>query len=454
MIKNKKLIIVLAAVLVLALAAGAFFLFFFKSDELISEDNLKFIKSVNTKVDIVFLAEPEHYVDGGMDYDAQRYNIDYIDGGNKLHNKYYDWTVRTVKEYAKLNENISLKFIAFDSEEVKAIKEKYPDTVFYYGDMVVTATVNGIAKMQTVNFLDIYSLITDSTTGNATIGSCDIETALTSAVATVVSEKIKTVGLITGHSAKSYTEDFKEFFLKANFAVEIIEDSVITEIPQNIDALVLATPTTDFTKEELTVVENFLENDGNLDKGLLYFASPDTANLPNIKAFLSEWGVEVKKGILFEDTQGNFIEGRPTVIGTYPTTVENEITHMAGVCIVGNNAVLEKGFEVKNRITVSELFTTTQTTSVAPVGSGTDWKADASTKGINYLATSISQKAMYVNNEKKTNNVIVFSTLDFFIIPETEFTALGNRDVVEEAVRQVTNYRNEEIVFIPKIIID
>jgi hypothetical protein len=127
---------------------------------------------------------------------------------------------------------------------------------------------------------------------------------------------------------------------------------------------------------------------------------------------------------------------------------------MAGVCIVGNNAVLEKGFETKNRITVSEMYTTPQTASIAPVGANANWKADESTKGINYLAVSLSEKTAYVQNQKKITSVVVFSTVDFFMIPETEFTVLGNRDVVEAATKTVLNYKNQTITFIPKVIAD
>lgn len=452
MIKNKKLIVALAAVLVLTLAAGAFFLFFFEKEELICEDNLKFINSVDTQVNLTFCANPESYVDGGMDYDAQRYGIKYIDGGNKLHNKYYDWTVKTVKEYAKLNKNIELKFIEFNEEEYQAIEKKYPDTVFYYGDILVTATVNGFEKMQVINYRDIYSLVTDSTTGNASVGSCDIETALTSAIATVITKENKTIGIITGHSDELYTEDFKEFFLKANYEVELINSSDLENIPEKVDALVLATPTVDFTENELNAVDAFLENDGLLGRGLVYFASPDTASLPNIKSLLSKWGVEVKEGKLFETVEGSYIEGDPYTLGMYSTGIEHEISHMAGVCIVGNNAVLEKGFETKNRITVTEMFTTPQSTAVVPATSGLNVKYNDATKGINYLGVSLSEKTLYVQNEKKTGSVVVFSTIEFFKIPKTEFTALGNRDVVEAAVVQATNYKNQTMTFIPKII--
>ena len=455
MFKNKKLlIIIIAAITVLAVAAGGFFLFCYNTDELICSENREFISSIKDEVQLTFCAEADHYINGGMDYDAQRYGVDYIDGGDKLHSQYYRWTVDAVKEYAAINKKISLKFIKHDSDEFVAITEKYPDHMFYYGDILVTATVNGVEKMQVVNFQDIYSLISNGEGSASRIGSCDIETALSSAIATVISTETKKLCIISGHTKADIAGEFEEFFKKNNFLSETLSEKTITAIPNDADAVVIATPNVDFTTEEIAVLEGFLDNGGNLGKGLLYFASPDTAGLPNLKAFLSKWGVDVKQGILFEDTVGNFIEGRPTVIGAYPTMVENEITHMAGVCVVGNNAVLEKGFETKNRITVKELFTTTQTTTIAPVNFSSNWVANEDTRGINYLAVSISQKTMYVNNQKKVGNVLVFSTLDFFMVPDTEFTALGNRDVVEEAVRQSVGYKSETMTFIPKIILE
>ena len=49
---------------------------------------------------------------------------------------------------------------------------------------------------------------------------------------------------------------------------------MIGSISDEYDAVIIAAPTTDFLGSELDAISDFLENDGKLGKGLIFFARP------------------------------------------------------------------------------------------------------------------------------------------------------------------------------------
>lgn len=73
-----------------------------------------------------------------------------------------------------------------------------------------------------------------------------------------------------------------------------------------ISVLVIYCPRYDFSEEELSMLDIYLENAEKMGKGLMVFYDPDTPHLPNLEAFLEEWGVRIEDGIVY-DTERNYL---------------------------------------------------------------------------------------------------------------------------------------------------
>ena len=61
----------------------------------------------------------------------------------------------------------------------------------------------------------------------------------------------------------------------------------------------------EYVESEITAMSAFLDNDGKLGKSMMVFADASTKYLPDFYSFLSEWGVAIGEGILYE-TDSNY----------------------------------------------------------------------------------------------------------------------------------------------------
>ena len=129
---------------------------------------------------------------------------------------------------------------------------------------------------------------------------------------------------------------------------------MVSSVPSDYDAVIIAAPTTDFLGGELDALSEFLENDGKLGKGLLFFASDSAPYLTNLYDFLSQWGISVGEGVLFETNSQNHIPDDPMTMGVYPASSDNDITSGMQLCITGHNVPFTTAFDSEGSITVTK----------------------------------------------------------------------------------------------------
>ncbi len=423
----------------------------------ISEENIDYIKNVENEVEIIFCATEEDYVGGAMSYYAS--NLYMVSDGNE--SSYYQQTINLVNKYADYNDKISVKYTDTQSAEFAAIASNYSNDNLSYGDIIVSSTFIGENGKETerhkvIKYDDIYTLADESGYaaygyGSYTIGGNNIETALTSAISYVCTAETKTIAFVTGHSSGDYTATYKELLEANNYEVSVIEDTMITEISADYDVIALVAPSKDFLGSELDVISEFLDNEGKLNKGLVYFADATSPTLPNLNDFLLEWGIEVNGGILFETNGQNHIESDPFTMGVYPT--EEDITSGMTYCISGYNVPMLSAEPSSSEITVTELMTTLESAVIAPKGSKADWKGYDDNDLGTYAAVIQAEKMTYNNdNQKIRSYVMAFSSLEFIYSDWAEYDQLSNKNISLKVTDRAANVEDSGIPFISKTI--
>ena len=416
-----------------------------------SEENIDYIKGLKTEIEITVCATPDDYVGGYMDYYAQKLYSVSDDATD-----YYKQTVTLLDKYSAYNNKITLRYVDTQDSEFTEISSKYSNESLTYGDIIVSCTENEHYKI--VGFEDIYKLNEDTTyasygyTTNTVAGN-NIETAVTSAIAYVTSDKIKNVALLTGHSKQDYTSDYQALLKDNNYEITVISDSMIGSISKEYDAVIIPAPTTDFLGSELEALSEFLDNDGKLDKGLIFFADASAPYLTNFYDFLGEWGIAVGEGILFETNSQNYMPEDPMTMGTYPTSSDNDITKGMNLCITGYNVPITAAFEAEGRITVTSLMSTPETVVAAPVGTATNWTgADEYTKQ-SYSSVIQSETLSYDsdNNEIKSY-VFAFSSVEFINSSYNEQSAVSNKNITLAAAERAVGAEDTGISFVSKTI--
>lgn len=425
----------------------------------ISDENIDFIKKVELPVEIIVCADRETY--------AERLVSTFYEAGVYITNEssiydYCEQTVKLVEKYSDYNDNITVTFVDPESSEFTRIKTAYAEYIssgFFYGDIIVSAKhENEIERVKTVSFAEIYQFETDESlsyygsyyaiTGNR------IESALTSAINNATVAEVKKLGIINGHSATDYSENLITLLNKNGFEVEAIAGATLTQIPEGLDAVAIIAPTTDFVEAELDVISAFLNNDGVLGKGLLYFGDSASPYLPNLSDFLAEWGVQINEGVLFETEQSHFYPGDPMTLQFDATDSENTVADAATVCVTGKNIPISMAFESENDIEVTPLYATSGATVAAPVGVSTDWTGASNYEKTTYYGGLEAKKLLFVNNEKCEAYVYAFSSVDF-VSPQSMVAAqytTNSEAITLAAAQAAAGVEDVSISFVSKVI--
>ena len=451
---------VLAGIILLNVLVGAlskrFVLEFDMSAEKensMSEENIDYIKSLEAEVNITVCATPDEYVGGYMGYYAQKLYSVSDDATD-----YYKQTITLLDKYSAYNDKINLRYVDTQDTEFTEISSKYSGEDLTYGDIIVSAEKNESEHYKVVGFEDIYELNEDTTYASygfttKTVAGNNIETAVTSAIAYVTSDKIKKVALITGHSKNDYTADYQTLLKANNYEVTVVSDSMINGISDEYDAVIIAAPTTDFLGSELDAISDFLENDGKLGKGLIFFADAAAPYLTNLYDFLEQWGIAVGEGILFETNSQNHMPDDPMTMGSYPTSSDNDITSGMNLCITGYNVPLTAAFETEGNITVTSLMSTPESVVAAPVGTDAGWTgADNYTKQ-SYSTVIEAQMSDYDDdNNKISSYVMAFGSVEFIKSEYNEQSSVANKNITLAAAERAVGAEDTGISFVSKTI--
>lgn len=421
-------------------------------DNSISEENIEYIKGIEDKVTVTVCADEETY-SSYMGYYAQQYYSVSDDAATS----YYDQTVTLVNKYADYNKNITVNFVDTQSTKFTEISSKYSSEKLMYGDIIISTEKDGAEKHKIISYDDIYYLYEDTTYASYgmsfyTVSGNNIETALTSAISYVTSDKIKRAAIITGHSATDYTATYQTLLKDNNYETEIISDSLVTEISSEYDLVVIPCPSTDFIGTELDAVSEFLDNDGKLGKGLIFVADVTAPYLTNLYDFLEQWGIVVEDGILFETNSSNHMADDPTTLGSYTTEADDILSGMS-VCITGYNAPMYAGFESEGGITVTSFMETPDSVVAAPKGVDASWTEADNYETDTYSTVIQAAKSDYdEDNNPITSYVTAFSSTHFLESEYSEYSSVSNKDVLFAVSERGAGADKTDISFVSKYI--
>ena len=424
----------------------------------ISQDNIDYLKNLNTDVDIIVCSTEEDYPSYMLQF-AQAYYMIATDS-NTI--EYFQQTTKLISKYTEYNDRIKVEYIDPQSTRFTALSSIYSNYQPTYGDMIITSKVGDKERTKLLRFEDIYFIKenTDSSytsySPTRTIESNKLETALTSAIAYVTSTDSKKVAILSGHSNNNFTDAYKSLLEINNYSMIEVSDKIITSIPSECDAIVISAPTTDFIGEELDLISEFLDNNGKKGKGLIYFADATCPSLPNLNSYLKQWGIEVSEGVVFETDGNRYISGEPTTIVIEPVLLEDDdITADLGAYSIANYNVPMKACDASSyERTATVLMQTSESAVIAPVGSGEEWAdfKNEDKQQFGCVIQSLEEDIDPNNNESLTSYVMAFSSVEFVQSQWASYGELSNQDIVMACSDRATHVGDTSMKFVAKVI--
>ena len=279
----------------------------------ISDETLDYIKNLDQDVTIAVAAEESNFKT----------------------DKYNKMISETISKYQGYSDHISVKY--FDTT-------KDPDVLAEYQDLYGSTINSGQIIVTSGKRIKVYDSFSDMFDvdqqayqynqyyGYGSLADCITgfkgEQTLTSAIMNVTDSNPKTVAMIATSNGGSIYAQTQANYGAYTSAKALLEDNgydvkeidIMTDEldPATYDIVLLPAPSSDFTTDAVTKLTNFLYNDGNLGKQLIYIADYSQSATPNLDAFLKEWNIQIDRSVIQDD--GSNSQTASTVLGsaTFP----------------------------------------------------------------------------------------------------------------------------------------
>ncbi len=409
----------------------------------LSDENIEYIKTITDDVTVYVWAKRSDFTDGTLEQYFLS-NFYYLDKTGKYFSQY----MKNIDLYEKYNSHIKIEYVDTNSPEASDVKSLFSNDYIYGGDLLITSTVTvdgkEITRTKHLNSYDLFSAEYDSTTNYYNILASNLENDLSAAINYVTSKKISKVAFLSGIGDVSVLSAFKENLTMNSYeAEEITSFKSIT--PENFDVVVLAAPTKDLTENELDILDEFLDNNGNKGKVLLTFGNPSAANAPNFSEFLSEWGLLFGSGTVMETNENYHYPDNPYTFFYKPENTEYCSAIPSDMYLVSaDNSPINILFDQDGARTTKVLAYSNDSAVIRPKNASKNWKPKKGTEEQIPLAAVCEEKSA---DETATSTIIAFSSTDLANEEWTQFTAIANTDFMFDTTKYATDKNNESVTF-------
>ena len=322
-------LIVIAAAVILNLVAAEiptqFTQFDFSQQKLysVSDDTKDYLKSLNQDVTLYFLAQTDN-----EDTTVQ-----------KLLERMDDLSshVKVEQKDPVVNPNFASQFTDSDVTDNSVI-------------------VQCGEKSKVVDYTKIYETQSEyggyytSTTG------FDGEGQIVSAIEYVTSDDLPVIYTLEGHGEAELSDGITSEIEKQNVELKSLNLVTEGEVPEDAEAILICSPTSDFSEEEANQIISYLEKGG---KALIFTDYVDK-DLTNVKKVLANYGVGIIDGVIMEGDSRHYAYQMPyyLVPDLGDSDIVSELSENSMSALVPAAQGIETLDDVRDSIEITPLLTT------------------------------------------------------------------------------------------------
>ena len=353
---------------------------------------------------------------------------------NQIYSSYgleYSQVANLAKRLAEANSKIKVEYV--DPDTNPTFISEYADDNLSTGKVMVKTE----ARHRVLTVDDMFAMEQDQTTG-AVNSYSTVDSALAGALELVNLEEVPIFTIATGHSEMLSSDNMGSFLgmiEDQNFEVQEI-DLLTEEIPEGTQVLMLPTPTTDYTAEEVDKLRAFLDDTSHGDPvTLLVSCYPTQGSLPNFAAFLEEWGVKVESGVVYEsDTSRMVLANASGIIVNASDEYLSDKSYNR--LVTYGSAPLTMVFDGNSSVATYELWTTADSAYVVTESTTQEDVENPNTES--QVVASLSSKYVQVDGSSVARSVAVFGSSNVFTDTFMNST-FGDGNYITDLMLYLTN---------------
>lgn len=347
------------------------------------------------------------------------------------------------KMVAGSNGKFTYEFV--DTTKNPQFAQKYPNINWNTNEVAGVLECGDQYKALNVTDCFTYDEEYYNSTGMYQWTGTTIEQAVVKGALNVTTENKVIVDVMTGEGETAEGGYEGLTALLTDNAYQVNEVSLLTgELDKDARVVLLFAPAKDLSDAAADALRSWLKNDGKYGKALIYVANVDPRlgeqKTPNIDALISEWGMELNKGLLYETDPNHRINNASVYVSIadyteyYTDNLKNK-----NVFVINEYA---SGINLKDANTAHALLQSSDKAGVLPFSATEDFDAEANIKGepIPIAAEGVKSGA------EASSNVVVFSSKAMLLSADLSYPSFNNAAYFMNVVNTITEKEDDTVV--------
>ncbi len=353
----------------------------------------------------------------------------------------YSQVANLAEKLQEANSKISVEFI--DPDTNPGFISEYAGETLTSGTVLVRTE----QRYKVLNVTDLFNVSQNSSTYQMEIYS-KVDGALAGALELVNLKTVPVIAIATGHdellasdSADSLLS-FTELMESQNFEIQKI-NFLTDEIPEDAQVVLIPTPSTDYTEEEIDKLRAFLDNaDEEQDVTVWATFHSTQADLPRLSSFLEEWGIQVEEGMVAETDVSRMLSSNPSFLLADVDQTEILKDNSYPNLVVAENRPITLLFDGNVDISTQALWTSADS-SFHYTADMTEIPDDPET-GSQILA-ALGVTNYQINGGHSRHSVVVFGSSYIFTDRFISATAYSNRNYIRDLMQFCTGTEASQV---------
>lgn len=366
---------------------------------------------------------------GGLDKDVTIYAI--------VSEKNADATVaETLKRYADSSSHITVEYK--DPAVNPNFYQQYTDEAISMGSLILTCKESS----KVIDYNELYETTVDYNTYSQQTTGYDGEGRITSALQYVTNEDMPVVYQLTGHGETELSGSFAEAVEKANVTLQTVNLLETDAIPQEVQAVFINGPVSDFSKDDADKVIAYMRGGGNVFIAANYQAQGE---MENFALILAEYEISLVKGVVAEGDSGHYYQ--------IPFYLLPEVASTGYTSSVGSNYVFApfvQGVaypESSDTMAYTALLTTSEkAVSKTDAANATTYEYE---EGDSEGPFSIAVSAEKTEDGEIQGRLVVFGSSDIFTENADQMVSGSNSGMFSDTLSQFVSTDGIDTVIIP-----
>lgn len=402
----------------------------------LSQESIDFLKGMDEKAEIVVTLTEEELNSGGYIF---------TDTYRQIPTEIIPQFLDKYKMYA----DIDVRYIDIEKnpDEISKYTKMYDGTISSQQVIVCCGD-----RIKVLSFGSLFSQNSSqyTTSSNDTGVIFTGESAITSAIMSVTDANPINAGMLwkmNGQaifSQTSYNSILQFYSLLSNNGYNMSEIDIATDeiSPDNYDLIIIAAPEIDFSEDAIAKLEDYLYNNGDYQKNIIYVSGIVSADTPNLTEFLEKWNIRIEESLVFDDSNSQYISTATAgqIMSPVMTINDEDISGMLSNKALPVVAPYSRAVSIadKNNDVGTSVILQSQSTSYRNTLETVDDKSSASENGVNNIIVK-STKSRAESYEMYESNVIAIGAVmltDPNIAAQT--AAYNNANFILNMINSVT----------------